>query len=217
MEPIDVVIVEDHTLVREGTRELLAQHPDLRVVGEADRGAGVPALVARLRPRVLVLDLRLPDTTGIALTETLAAQQPDVQVVILSAYDDEDYILAALRAGAKGYLLKNVRGQELARAVRAVAGGETVLQEELARKLAAYWRQTAVAAGQLSPREREVLCLLTEGRSNKEIARALTLSLRTVEGHLGHIFAKLGVRSRTEAALYAVSHHLCNAAERTPV
>ncbi len=208
--PIRVVIAEDHTLVREGTREILEQQPDLQVVGEAADGPAAVEIVSRRRPDVVLLDLRLPGLNGIEVTERLSAAVPEARVVILSAYDDEDYVVAALQAGAAGYLLKTVPGQELVQAVRAVHAGETVLQETLSRKLAQYWRQasSARASQWLSRRELEVLRLLAAGCTNKEIAARLAISLRTVEGHLGSIFSKLGVGSRTEAALYAVAHHL---------
>jgi len=207
---VRVVIAEDHTLVREGTREILEQQPDLRVVGEAADGPAAVELVSRLRPDVVLLDLRLPELNGIEVTERLSATVPEAKVVILSAYDDEDYVIAALQAGAAGYLLKTVPGQELVQAVRAVHAGETVLQEGLSRKLAQYWRQASGTRGGqwLSRRELEVLRLLAAGCTNKEIAARLAISLRTVEGHLGNIFSKLGVGSRTEAALYAVTHLL---------
>lgn len=208
--PIRVAIADDHTLVREGTREILEQQPDLRVVGEAATGQEAVDLACRLRPDVVLLDLRLPDLNGIDATARITTAVPETKVLLLSAYDDEDYVLAALHAGAAGYLLKTVPGHELAQAVRAAHAGETVMQDAVSRKLAQYWRQaTGARSGPwLSQRELEVLRLLVAGCANKEIAARLAISLRTVEGHLGNIFSKLGVGSRTEAALYAVSHHL---------
>lgn len=210
MELIQVFVAEDHTLVREGTRQILEQQADMRVVGEADRGDLAVERVARSHPHVALLDFRLPVLNGVEVTARLRAAQPDLKVLLLSAYDDAEYILAALRAGAAGYLLKTVPGQELVAAVRAVHGGETVLQAAVSRVLAAHWHRAGLAAGpaQLSTREREVLGLVAAGLANKEIARRLSISLRTVEGHLGNVFGKLGVGSRTEALLYAMKHRL---------
>ncbi len=210
MPLITIVIAEDHALVREGTRQIIEQHADLRVVGEADRGDRAVALVGELRPDVVLLDLRLPVLNGIEATSKITSSYPEVKVLMLSAYDDEDYILAALNAGAAGYLLKTAPGREVVEAVRAAYRGETVLQPAISRKLAQYWQRFNAPGGsaRLSPRELEVLRLLARGAPNKEIAATLGISLRTVEGHLGNIFGKLGVFSRTEAVLYAVNHHL---------
>ncbi len=216
MERIDVFIAEDHTLVREGTRQILEQQADLRVVGEADRGDVAVERVVRLRPHVALLDFRLPGLSGVEVTARVRAAQPEVKVLLLSAYDDAEYVLAALQAGAAGYLLKTVPGWELVAAVRAVHAGKTVLQEAVSRTLSEHWRRTggADSGARLSPREREVLGLLGAGLANKEVAARLGISLRTVEGHLGNVFAKLGVGSRTEAVLYALKHRLLAAEER---
>ena len=210
MGRIGVFIAEDHTLVREGTRQILEQQPDLAVVGEADRGDLAVERIARLRPDVALLDVRLPGLNGVAATARLRSEAPAVRALLLSAYDDAEYILAALQAGAAGYLLKTVPGQELVAAVRAVHAGETVLQEAVSRALAEHWRRAGLpdGGGRLSAREREVLSLLAGGLANKEIAARLGISLRTVEGHLGNVFGKLGVGSRTEALLYALKHRL---------
>lgn len=210
MTMITVFIAEDHALVREGTRQLLEQYDDLRVVGEAESGEVAAEQIAALRPDVALLDLRLPGLNGIEVAARLAATAPAVRVLILSAYDYEDYVVAALNAGAAGYLLKTAPGREVAEAVRAAHRGETVLAPALARKLAQHWQRTGRrgGGGVLSPRELEVVRLLASGRSNKDIAVSLGISLRTVEGHLGNVFAKLGVTSRTEAVLYAVNHRL---------
>ncbi|HEV7216003.1 MAG TPA: response regulator transcription factor [Chloroflexota bacterium] len=218
MERINVFIAEDHTLVREGTRQILEQQLDLRVVGEAERGDVAVERVVRLRPQVALLDFRLPGLNGVEAAARIRAARPEVKVLLVSAYDDAEYILAALQAGAAGYLLKTVPGHELVAAVRAAHAGETVLQAAVSRVLAEHWRRAGLpdGAGQLSAREREVLGLLAAGLANKEIAQRLSISLRTVEGHLGNVFGKLGVGSRTEALLYAVKHRLLAEAERMP-
>jgi len=210
MVQITVFIAEDHALVREGTRQILEQQPDLRVVGEADRGDSAVELIGILRPAVVLLDLRLPVMNGIEVATRIRDSWPDVKVLILSAYDDEDYVLAALEAGVAGYLLKIAPGREVVKAVRAAYAGETVLHPGIARQLARQWQRANLAdqGDRLSPRELAVLGLLARGSSNKEIAAALGISFRTVEGHLGNIFSKLGVDSRIEAVLYAADHHL---------
>lgn len=210
MEPIELFLAEDHTVVREGLRKILEQQPDLRVVGEAHRGDDALEAIARLRPNVALLDFRLPGLSGVEVTTRVVAAWPEVKVVILSAYDDVDYVVAALQAGVAGYLLKTVRSEDLVAAVRAVHAGEAVLQPAVAQKLAQYWQRRGAgdADVRLTPRELEVLRLLARGLPNKLIARRLGIRLHTVEGHLANLFAKLGVTSRTEAALYAVHHGL---------
>jgi DNA-binding NarL/FixJ family response regulator len=207
---IDVFLAEDHTVVREGLRQILAQQPDLRVVGEAERGDTAVEAIQRLQPDVVVLDYRLPGLNGIEVAAALNAGRAGIKVLILSAYDDVDYVVAALQAGANGYLLKTVRGDELVNAVRAIHAGETIMQPSIARRLAEYWRRrSATSTGdQLSVRELEVLRLLSQGLPNKVLAQRLGISLHTVEGHLASVFGKLGVTSRVGAVLYALRHRL---------
>ncbi len=206
--PIRVLVAEDHALVREGTRRILEGDDEIEVVGEAVDGEDALAKVACLQPDILLLDIRMPQMNGIETTLKLREQSSSTAVLILSAYDEDDYVTALLDAGASGYLLKTVRSRELLDAVHRVYAGETVLHPEIARKVASLWRRGGRAsktATRLTEREMEVLRLVGRGLQNKEIARQLTLSVRTVEGHLRRIFNQLGVRSRTEAAIFAAS------------
>lgn len=206
--PIRVVIAEDHALVREGTRRILEEEPDISVVGEAGDGARAVETAARLKPDVALLDIRMSQINGVEATRQIRARAPDTAVLILSAYDDDYYVRALLEVGASGYLLKTVRAEELVDAVRRVHAGETVLHPAIARKVAqllARKSPSQVDAIHLTAKELEVLSLVCRGLRNKEIARDLAMSVRTVEGHLDTIFNRLGVRSRTEAAMYAAT------------
>ena len=203
-----ILLAEDHTLVREGTRQILAQCEDFDVVGETDRGDAAVELAMRLEPDVVILDVRLPGLNGIEATRRITAQRPAIRVLIVSAYDDEQYVLEALRAGAAGYLLKTAPGAELVNAVRAAASGATVLQESISQRLALRRDARTPSSLEPSPRELEILHQLAVGKPNKEIARDLRISARTVEGHLNNLFAKLGASSRTEALVVAMSRHL---------
>jgi NarL family two-component system response regulator LiaR len=210
-KPIRVIIADDHAVVREGTRRLLEREPDLEVAGEAADGAQAVALVDRLRPDVVIMDISMPVMTGIEATRRIKESHPDTAVLILTGYDDDQYVFALLSAGAAGYLLKDVPSAEVVQAVRLVHAGEPVLHPAIARKVLARFAEEsaptdAAAAGRegaqpLTHREQEVLRLAACGLSNAEISARLYLSVRTVQVHLTHIFKKLGVGSRTEAVI----------------
>jgi DNA-binding NarL/FixJ family response regulator len=210
-ERIRVIIAEDHAVVREGTRQLLEREADLEVVGEAADGAQAVALVERLNPDVAIMDISMPVMTGIEATQRIKASHPNTAVLILTAYDDDQYVFALLEAGAAGYLLKDVPSAEVVRAVRSVYAGEPVLHPAIARKVLARFAGPAQQAqapraghdgeASLTDREQEVLRLAACGLSNAEISARLYLSIRTVQVHLTHIFNKLGVGSRTEAVI----------------
>lgn len=207
MMDIRIVVVEDHALVREGTTELLEREPGCTVAGQAGSAEEALQLIRDLRPDVALVDVELPGMNGIALARAVAEQAPDTRVIILSAYDDYAYIIGALEAGVSGYLLKTATARELGNAVQTAVGGALVLDEAISRRLSRRWRS---GPGSTTPaftlRENEVLNLIARGLSNKQIASQLGLGLRTVETHVSSVLGKLGVSSRTEAALYAVSH-----------
>jgi len=205
--PITVLLADDHVLVREGTRRLLEAEPDISVVAEAGDGIEAVEQAISAQPNVAIVDVSMPGMTGIEATRHIKAHLPNVAVLALTAYDDDQYVLALLDAGAAGFLLKDVRGQELVDAVRAVHRGEAVLQPTIAVRAlrrAVSHRTLSSSAPPLSEREMEVLHEAARGLPNKDIARRMNLSVRTVHTHLGNIFGKLGVGSRTEAVLLAL-------------
>jgi NarL family two-component system response regulator LiaR len=210
LETIRILIADDHAFVREGTRRILEQEPDLEVVAEAGDGEEAVKLTCDLKPDVALVDVAMPRLDGIEATRRIKAQCPAVAVLVLSAYDDDQFVFGLLEAGAAGYMLKSVRGQEIVNAIRAVHAGESVLHPSVARKVL---NRFAGVSGKprerksldlLTEREMEVLKMVTKGLSNKDIAEGLCLSVRTVQGHLANIFNKLRVSSRTEAVVHAL-------------
>ena len=210
MEKIKILIADDHAFVREGTRRILEQEPDLEVVAEAGNGEEAVALASELKPDVAIIDVAMPKLDGIEATRRIKALCPAVAVLVLSAYDDDQFVFGLLEAGAAGYLLKSVRGHEIVDAIRAVDAGESVLHPSVARKVLNRFASVSSKAQRKKPlellteREMEVLKLVTKGLSNKDIADDLSLSIRTVQGHLANIFNKLRVSSRTEAVVHAL-------------
>ena len=218
MKLIRIVLADDHWLMRDETRRIFEQYPDLKVVGEAEDGRQAMELIEQLQPDVVILDIRMPELSGIEVVRGMKERSPGTKALILTAYDDDAYILNLIEAGALGYLLKTTRTDELIDAVRRVHLGETVLQPAIANKIAHLWRQNQQSTRQegfnkLSIREQEVLQLVTKGLRNKAIADELNISDRTVEAHLNSIFAKLGVSSRVEVVLYALSRHIVSLEE----
>ncbi len=210
---IRVIIADDHIVLREGTRELLQKESDLEVVGEAGDGEEAVELVRKLKPDVAIVDIAMPKLNGIEATKQIKAISPSTAVLILTGYDYDQYIFALLEAGAAGYLLKDVRGQEVIEAIRALKAGESVLHPVVARKALDHFVRTRSGAKAsklpaLTEREVEVLRFAAKGRGNKEIAKELSLSVRTVQAHLVNIFNKLKVSSRIEAVLLGLKNGL---------
>ncbi|MFB9993793.1 response regulator [Deinococcus oregonensis] len=213
MKPLRILLVDDQALFREGLATLLSVRPDLQVVGEAANGLEALAQTARLDPQVVLMDLRMPVLGGVEATKRLRASHPHVRVLALTTFDDDADVYGALRAGAVGYLLKDVSANRLVEAIHAAARGESVLEPSVAtRVVAEFARLTEVAAPAplveppvelLSERELQVLRLLASGASNKEIAAALRIAEGTVKNHVTNVLGKLGVRDRTQAALQA--------------
>jgi DNA-binding NarL/FixJ family response regulator len=208
--PIRILLVDDQRLMREGLRTLLELEDDLTVVGEAGDGVEAMSRFAELLPDVVLMDVRMPNMDGVEATRRLCQEHPGARVVILTTFDDDEYIFAGLRAGALGYLLKAVSGEELACAVRTVAAGGALIDPSVTRKVVAEFarltpsaRPTTSLLEPLSEREEEILRLLAQGLTNREIANRLYLSEGTVKNYVTHILGKIGVRDRTQAALRA--------------
>lgn len=210
MDRIRVLLADDHILMREGTREILEQEEDLEIVAEAGDGEEAVRLVEKTRPDVVLMDIAMPKLNGIEATRQIKQFAPSTTVLILTAYEDDQYVFALLEAGAAGYLLKDVRGRDLVEALRQVYAGESVLHPVIARKVINRFSRPSAPRTEepddelLTERELEVLGLAAKGMSNREIARELHLSSRTVQAHLSTIFGKMDVGSRTEAVVYAL-------------
>ena len=216
MSAIRVLLVDDQNLFREGLRTILSVQPDITVVGEAVNGQEALNQAARLQPQVILMDLRMPVLDGVAATRRLHTEQPDSRVIILTTFDEDEYVFEGLRAGAVGYLLKDVASEKLIEAIKAAARGETFLQPSVAAKVVAEFTRLspqvspppARNAAQslvepLSERELEILAQVATGASNKEIATSLVITEGTVKNHLTSILGKLAVRDRTQAVLKA--------------
>jgi len=206
--PARLAIVDDHDLARAGLRGMIAGERGLEIVGEAVNGRQALALCRRLRPDLVLMDVRMPDLDGLVATRAIKQECPGTSVILVTMHENADYLLEAIKAGAAGYVLKGATKRELVSAVRRVLAGESVLEPDLTsqllRRLASEPRRDAPPLLQpLTPREREVLRLVARGYTNQEIATELTLSLSTVKTHLEHIIAKLGVSDRTQAAVRA--------------
>ncbi|MQA36733.1 response regulator [Rugamonas aquatica] len=211
--PISVLLVDDHTLFRSGIRSLLQRHPEFAVVGEAADGFEGVKRAQQLKPQVILLDLNMPGMSGVETLQLLRQDCPDSAIVMLTVSEDAEDLSVALKAGASGYLLKNIDTDYLTRAIRRAAAGETVVAEAMTAKLVAQLQSgaaTPVASelDKLTPREREILDCLACGESNKGIARTLDLAESTVKIHVQNVLKKLKLSSRVQAAVYAVEHRM---------
>ena len=213
---IRVLLVDDQELVREGLRRILHASEGFEIVGECADGSEVERSVAQLHPDIVVMDVRMKQVDGIEATERLLAHADAPHVLVLTTFDDDEVLSGALRAGASGFVLKDAPGEELVRATRVVARGDAWLDPAVTERVLTQFRSagdTSDAAagalvGELSPREREVLALIGRGASNAEIAEALFVSELTIKSHIGHIFAKLELRDRAQAIVFAFDHRL---------
>jgi DNA-binding NarL/FixJ family response regulator len=207
-EPIRVLLADDHAVVRAGIRQFLEQAPDIVIVAEADDGAMAQALIRQHQPDVAVLDIQMPKASGIEVTRWIRANHPNVGVLVLTAYDDDPYVMAVLQAGANGYVLKTATPNVIMQAVRDVCQGQSSLDPSIAHKLMRYisgQRPSQPKYEPLTEREMEVLTLAGKGHTNKAIGLQLGISDRTVQGHLAKTYGKLQANSRTEAVMRAVS------------
>jgi two-component system, NarL family, response regulator LiaR len=199
---IRILVADDHTVVRQGLRMFLSLDPDFEIVGESADGAQALAMARQLSPDVVLMDLLMPVMDGIEATVAIRREQPDIEVIALTSVLEDASVIGAIRAGAIGYLLKDAEADELCQAIRAAAAGQVQLSPRAAERLMREVRAPE-SPEVLTERETEVLRLLAQGQSNKEIARALNIGEKTVKTHVSNILAKLGVASRTQAALYA--------------
>ena len=211
---IRILIADDHAVVRQGLRMFLGLDPDLDVVGEAVDGAEALRLARELKPDVVLMDLLMPEMDGIRATAAIRTELPDVEVVALTSVFDDSSVIGAVRAGAIGYLLKDTQADELCRAIKAAAAGQVQLSPRAAARLMREVRAPE-SPESLTERETSVLRLLARGKANKEIARELHIGEQTVKTHVGNILAKLGVQSRTQAALHAVRIGLVSVTDAT--
>jgi DNA-binding NarL/FixJ family response regulator len=214
---IKVLLVDDQTLIRQGIGLLLEIEPDIQVIGQAANGREALQQVEALHPDIVLMDVRIPEMDGVAATRTLSVQHPEVKVIILTTFEDDETVFEGLKAGARGYLLKDISSEEMAQAVRKVAAGEALIQSRLTRKVLAEFSRLATATDQEKPskmqmisgplpvalteREQEVLQALARGLSNREIAGQLVITEGTVKNHVSNLIDKLGVRDRTQAIL----------------
>lgn len=204
--PIRVMIVDDHDMLREGLGSFLLAIPDLELVGEASGGAEAIQMCKELQPDVVLMDLVMPEVSGVEAISAIHQQNPDIRVLALSSFSEDRLVRSALQAGACGYLLKNISADKLAEAIRMAAGGLSVIASEVTSSLVGQGGN--VTAHDLTDREQQVLRLIVAGDSNSQIAHRLDISEATVKTYVRNILAKLSVSSRTEAASYALRHHL---------
>jgi two-component system, NarL family, response regulator DevR len=208
-----ILLVDDHEVVRLGLKSLLERHPQFDVVGEASSAREAMEIVNNTHPDVVVMDIRLPGTSGIEACEEITGRYPEIKVIMLTSYAEDEMLFSAIRAGASGYILKQIGGEDLVRALEAVGRGEAMLDPTVTQRVfqevrRAVKEEEASAFAHLSQQEKHVLLLVSEGKTNREIAKSLFLGEGTVRNYVSSILSKLGVNNRAEAAAYAVGHNL---------
>jgi DNA-binding NarL/FixJ family response regulator len=207
MTPISILIADDHPLFRRGMRSLLSQIPDFRVVGEASTGEETIRLAAELKPGVILMDLQMPGGNGLAATRAILQSHPNIRILVVTLFEDDDSVFAALRAGARGYVLKDSKDEEMVRAIRAVGNREAIFSPEIATRVLGNFTSHSADYKEIFPfltqREREILVLLVQGFSNQSIAENLSLSEKTVSNYISNVYGKLQVSNRTQAIIKA--------------
>ena len=208
MEPIRLVIADDHTFYREGVRTILHTVPGIEVIGEATTGTEVIAQAKEQQPDVILMDIKMPGLNGIEATRQILLSNPQIKILVLTMFEDDDSVFAAMRTGARGYLVKDADQEELVRAIQAVYRGEAIFSPAIAKRMIQYFAAlpktaSALSFGELTEREREILHLMARGRSNAAIANTLSVSLKTVQNYVSNIFVKLQVADRAEAIVRA--------------
>ena len=205
---IQVMLVDDHNVVRSGLDTFLRAYDDLELIGEAKNGLEALSLCRKKKPDVILMDLMMPEMDGIAATRAILADYPDIKIIAMTSFEEEELVQGVLSAGAMGYLLKNVTADDLAKAIRDAVSGRSTLSPEAAKALIQATRPTKQPSFDLTEREREVLNLVVQGHSNQQIADALVISVATVKAHISSILSKLQVSSRSEAIAYAIKHKI---------
>lgn len=208
MSSLTVLIADDHPLFRKGMHALLKSMPDIELVGEAKSGKEAVSMAMAQQPDVVLMDLQMPDGSGLAATRELSQHSPSIRILVVTLFEDDESIFAALRAGARGYILKDADEEEMMRAIRAVGEGEAIFSPTIATRLMEYFATTRTLVPQgifpeLSDREREILTLIARGEANAAIAEQLTITLKTVRNHVSNIYSKLQVADRAQAAIRA--------------
>lgn len=219
-EPIRVFLLDDHEVVRRGLRDLLEAESDITVVGEAGLASEATRLIPSARPDVAILDGRLPDGSGIDVCRDVRSRHPEIHVLILTSYDDDTALFAAIMAGAAGYLLKQVRGTDLVDSVRRVATGQSLLDPAVTARVLDRLRngpEEDPSLAQLTPQERRILALIADGMTNRQIGAELYLAEKTVKNYVSSLLAKLGFDSRTQAAVFATKHLRAEGADQSPM
>jgi len=207
-QTIQVMLVDDHNVVRSGLATFLRAYDDLELVGEAKNGLEALELCHKTKPDVILMDLMMPEMDGIAATRSILADYPDIKIIAMTSFEEEELVQGVLAAGAISYLLKNISSDELAKAIRDAASGKSTLSPEAARVLVQATRPTKQPLFDLTEREMEVLKLVVQGKNNQQIADELVISLATVKAHISSILSKLQVSSRAEATAYAIKHKI---------